>query len=355
MAISTSLSTNNRSGMFNKIFAIFINLSLLYGTMFSAALAKFPTPYNSQAISSDRINHLSEYNTGSKIGRELAFGCSIFIGTVIAIGEPVGNPDKERVFAKIDMAVDEWLWNAQTDHDSSIEIYKAIQPETYDARGPWSLWEDVNLSVGRQLLVVLRGENMRKQRVSEGKASNLAFVLSKDDLFPAIRETLVQHARYVQNPNEIENAPERLKIKNNFIFSGYLVSYLDEGTVLNDRQVFALIKLLGNDCIPTSGWSTVSRSLIKAMSREYNPLSNSTRNAITEALIVAASSDNLRLAKEGLTSLAMLNNVNHANIKPFMNNEQRHKLIENYRRCFGNNNDEDEINIYSKFRLRLNE
>jgi hypothetical protein len=318
------------------------SLLLLISVMSSMATTN-PKGYSFEIETSDSDSK-REYKIGSEIAQALLIGSSIFIGTVGKVGEPLkelGNKD-DASFAEVDVIVNEWLWGAQNDRGSALRIYKAFPSQAF-RRGPWTLWEGIDLEIGKQLLIVLWGEDMKKKRVAEGKAAELALIVSDEHLFPSIREILVQHARYVQDPNNIENAIKILNSKDDFIFGGYLVSYLTYKSHYTDQEIAILVELLGNKHINETGWFFTAKVLMKVMSRDYQPLSDSTRSTVTEALIVRGSSDDLKLAKQAFMALTMLSDSEEIDITPFLSKEHRRKLIENYRKIF-----RDDLTLYNE-------
>jgi hypothetical protein len=323
--------------MFTKKLAFI--LILLLGFMSGFVKAQSQSEQRDR-IQLDESSHKQQYEIGSNIGQALATGCSIFIGTVSAIGQPIKEfenieDDRSAFYTPLTLNIDESLWGEPNSQSKVLQIYKVSKPKLSLQSGPWRLWENVELRIGKKLLVVLWADNIKKQREHLGKASEQAGIVSEEQFFPVIREILRHHDRYLQNPDQIEQFGKLLNTEYDFIFSGYLISYLSVKVSYTDKEVSTLIKLLGSNHTTQTGWFFTAKTLTRSIVSEYSTLSPTMRNNAIEALVIAASSNNSNLAKQGISFLIFLTDVNkELNIQSFLNTDRKNKITGNYNKFF---------------------
>jgi hypothetical protein len=90
-------------------------------------------------------------------------------------------------------------------------------------------------------------------------------------------------------------------------------------------------RLIGNSHIPEAYWRFLEIPLLRAMTNDDFPASEATRNQVAERLIVAGSESNAALAKTALRILVALSDGGSINITPFLSDNQRQRLIKNYK------------------------
>lgn len=313
-------------------------LSILLVVFHGAILASTHVVENklNQALSANS-NILQQqqfrYEVGRKLGDALARGCFIFTGTVHEVVSPAASEDTNSTisYATVGVNVDEVLWGEAPNSQAKVFLQKATPPtrNKYDA-GPWSTWRNVDLEVGKKLIVALWNKDVQKP-VYNDKPDDIVLIVSDESLFPTIREVVAFHERNLQGRAGV-NAFEPLESGGDPIISGYLIAYLSRRAVSRDVNAEAMIlsSLLNNSSLPEAGFFDVARELGIILSRGDDALTDATRNSVTEALVVAGASENIKLARNAITTLTRLTSDNRIDVSSFLNDERRRKLVKNY-------------------------
>lgn len=279
---------------------------------------------------------MEEFGLGRNVAAYLVKGCVIFAGTIQAVGEPekeagVDDDTRAMLTRRIDIRVDEWIYGEHRGGENIRLVYAARPIFTKTSLGPWSAWGGVDpsdLQVGRRLFVI-RWAEQASRPTWLGKPQDIALVLPGKNLFASIRNIVATHTQLKQSPEEVEKALQLLREKKDPIFAGYLVTYLMEGESLRNVNEAAthLRSLLGNQHIPEPAWKDIADWFVSNFYR----LSDETRKSVTETLVVAASSEDKKLAESGIAALIRLGDGKLLEMRPFLTPDRRGKLGENYR------------------------
>ncbi len=169
-------------------------------------------------------------------------------------------------------------------------------------------------------------------RAYRGKSIDASFVVSDLSLFPAVRQALSWHKRYLQNPDEFLSVAGLVNSSNESVFLGYLVTFLWRGGTFGNRDVEALAlgRLLETSSLNDLPSRLVRLSLTRLMSSDMRPVSDATRRELTENLVVIGSGDNQNRAAEAIRVLLQLIDNNQLVIAPYLTPERQRKLVENY-------------------------
>ncbi|HEY6231937.1 MAG TPA: hypothetical protein VIW64_11780 [Pyrinomonadaceae bacterium] len=277
-----------------------------------------------------------EFELGQKLGTALADNSSIVFGTVRGVLAPVRDAEgadaaNTASSTKVQLAVDEWLWAAPEKKTTELQLLRLTPPERqkYD-NGPWSAWKDAQVAAGNKLIVVLYPKQAGN-RAYRGKPYDVALVVSDVSMFPAIREALYRHDRYLRNPGELAAAGAGLVSQP--LLLGYTVSYLWRGGSYGNRdnEALALERLLENRELPEPAVSLIKLTLPRFMSSELRSLSDATRRSLLESLVVAGANEDAKVATRAISVLLRLSDRNQLDIAPYLNPERQRKLAENYR------------------------
>jgi hypothetical protein len=272
------------------------------------------------------------FELGQRLGECLVRGCVVFTSVVQSLGTPQKEPgvaDEARAVMTrtVDIKVGEWLYGQGS--EQSVQLIHAVRPAvTKTSVGPWSAWEGVTLNVGGQLLVALWSADAPRATWM-GKPEDVAMVVSDTSLFTAIRDAISQQLRFERDPDEVSRAPQLLRDKPDVLFRTYLLTYLMEGEATRDVDKAAgiLSGLLGQELIPVQARSAVADWLASTFYR----LSEPTRKAVTEALVVSANADDASVANPALTVLIRLGDLQLLNLRPALTPARQRKIAENYR------------------------
>ena len=270
------------------------------------------------------------FKVGNELGWALAEDCSIFSGTVLKI-RPLtkeANRDDSVVekHTKVDVRIDEWLWNRRPDVGSAIPLDQTIVPENrrLGSEGR-TVWDDVDVQVGGRLIVALR-------RNSDGPRKYV-FVVSDVSLFPTIGVVLMWHRQFLTNPSLLVSVPELGGDNIGPLFLGYFASYLWRGGSFGNRdeEATALGKLL-TSARPVA----ISPGLIRIALQHYlmsdsNPLSRAAQQSVTESLVIAASGEDLTLAEQAISLLIQLAHKGKLEMRPYLSADRTRRLSLNFR------------------------
>jgi hypothetical protein len=295
-------------------------------------LGTWPTvsqPRTSSAASVPAIDPL-QFKVGSELGWALAENCSIFSGTVLRVGPLMKDAKVEDsnavLHASVDVRIDEWLWNQRPDLGTTIQLDQRIVPEKrrFSSEGR-SVWDDVDVQPGARLIVALRR--------NENAARKYVFVVSDVNLFPAIGVTLMWHRQHLSHPSSLVSARELANDNTNPFFLGYFGSYLWRGGSFGNRdeEAIALGKLLARTG-PVAGSSGLIRvALQRYVMSDSKPLSRAAHQSVTESLVIAGSSEDLKLAEQAITLLIRLAQARKLEMRSYLTADYSRRLSMNFR------------------------
>ena len=275
---------------------------------------------------------MQRFGVGQILGDCLVKGCTVFIGTIQAVGPSANAPgetdDRRAVKIRtVDIKVDEWLYAREA--VSTVQLLHATRPAmTKTAEGPWEAWEGVTLDVGGKLLVA-RWAKDAPRPTWLGKPHDVAFVTSDQNLFGPVREMVGRHQQFKADPSQLDKIPELLRDKPDPLFAGYFVTYLmnSEGVRNIDRAAILLSALLGHEAVPGPARTDIAGWLVSSFYRLAAPA----RRAVTETFVLLASGNDGERADPALGALVRLGDLKMLDLKPFLTPERQRKLLEKYR------------------------
>jgi hypothetical protein len=275
---------------------------------------------------------------GWTLGSCLISDYSVFIGTVRELSGPDQQPTKSAgpkslFYSRVRIKVDEWLYGEpqQSRPVLKLDHVPFITGPVINSESPESRWREVELRVGSQLLIAFDPKKTKSQEPLK-EIDRYSLAVSNTGLIGTIRATLANHARYVKNPDEMLDAPKILDTQSNRVFAGYLMSYLrGKGEEHTDTAAIVLSQLIGNSHFPEEAWRLFEAPLIRAMSNNNYPVSEAARHQVTQVLVTSSCGDKAALAKITLRILVILSDSNDVNVKPFLTQSCREKIIKNYR------------------------
>lgn len=279
----------------------------------------------------DNSERLKRFVMGRKLGDCLLRGCIIFSGSIKSVGRiekepPTGDPLRAMMTRKVSIQVGEWLYGRR--EEKRVELRYAARPTmTKTSLGPWEAWEGVRLAPGAQLIVIL-WLNEADKPIWQGKPDGVALVVSDSKFFDPIREIAAQQKRFEHNPGEANKITELLAEKEDSLIKGYLLTYLmdGEGAHDTDRAARTLSGLLNSDQLPEYGRGPIADWLASTFYR----FNNATRQAVTEAVVTAASAESRTVADPAISVLVSLGDNQMLNMKPYLSQELRRRLAKNY-------------------------
>ena len=280
----------------------------------------------------DSEREMERFGVGQRLGDCLVRGCVVFTGVVRSLGplkpEP-GEPDERRAVMTrtVDIKVSEWLYGQGT--GDTVELLYAARPSlTKTGAGPWLAWEGVSLEVRGELLVA-RWAKEAPRPSWLGTPEDVALAASDRSLFAPVREAITRHRQFEHDPGEVAKTRQLLREKQDSVLKGYLLTYLMDGEGVRnvDRAAAILSGVLGYESLPGPARSAVADWLAST----FYLLTEATRKAATEALVVSASTDDTGIANAALSVLVRLGDMQLLNLKPLLTPERERKIAENYR------------------------
>lgn len=251
-------------------------------------------------------------------------------GTVLKVGPLTKDANVEDsnavLHASIDVRIDEWLWNQRPDLGNAIQLDQSIVTgkRRLSSEGR-SVWDDVDVQAGGRLIVALRTDQNAPRKY--------VFVVSDVNLFPAIGVTLMWHRQYLSNSSSLVSAPELTNDSTNPFFLGYFATYLWRGGSFGNRdeEAMALGKLLTRSA-PVAGSSGLIRvALQRYVMNDSKSLSKSAHQSVTESLVIAGSSEDLKPAEQAITLLIRLAQQRKLEMRPYLTADRRRRLSMNFR------------------------
>jgi len=291
-----------------------------------------------EAVSVQDINY--ESRVGWILAGCLIRGCSIFVGTVREVVGPEQQAKSADLnsssYSKVSMRIDKWVYGEPQQWEHYVQLDQ-VPIELSAGRAvlhQGDVWRDVRLEVGKRLLVVFPlPPPLTENHEALNRIDRYGLVVSNEKLFPVIQATVTNHSRYAHKPEEMVDVPDLLNARNDYIFSGYLVSYFwaKGGNENTDIEAAVISQLIGNSHVPEGYWRFLEAPLVRAMTDNDSPVSEATRNQVTNSLIAAGCSENSGLARSGLRILIVVTDSGNIDVKPFLTEKQRRKLIRNYK------------------------
>jgi hypothetical protein len=272
---------------------------------------------------------------GWTLGSCLIGDCSVLIGTVRELRSPAPASAEPRslFYPTVRISVDEWLYGEPPQARAVLTLNRVpfVSGPVVNSESPESRWRGVELRVGSKLLIAFDLAKA-KERNPLKEIDRYSLAVSDSALIGTIRTTLGHHARYVKNPDEMADAPKILAEQSNRVFAAYLMSYLRaKGEEHTDTTALVLSQLVGDRHFPEEARRSFEAPLIRAMSNDSSPVSEATRNQVTQALVTLSCSDEAALARNALRVLVILSDGNAVNVRPWLTQDCREKIIKNYK------------------------
>ena len=292
-----------------------------------------------EAVSVQDINY--ESRVGWILAGCLIRGCSIFIGTVREVVRPEQQAKSADLnsssYSKVSMRIDKWVYGEPQQWEHYVQLDQ-VPIELSAGRAvlhQGDVWRDVKLEVGKRLLVAFSPATTigRENHEASNRIDRYGLVVSNEKLFPVIQATVSNHSRYAHKPEELLDAPDLLNARIDYILSGYLVYYFwaKGGNENTDIEAAVISQLIGNSHVPEGYWRFLEAPLVRAMTNNDSPVSEATRNQVTNSLIAAGCSGNSGLARSALRVLILVTDSGNIDVEPFLTEERRRKLIRNYK------------------------
>ena len=277
-------------------------------------------------------SHAQDETQGGDLGLALSRGCSITAGTVLKVGEPkyaAGVPSNQSpVWRDISFRVDSLLYGEQPAAGQRIGLTNVTAPAIGKfGMGPWSVWSDVQASVGGKWVVVLWGEKAQRPTWN-GEPSQIALVLDQTRFLALVRHSIDLWNQLAQSPPTppgflrlIDENPQPFQ-------EGLMVAFLNEKEFLAEPELSArmAVAVLSKPVLVPRLRSEVAGAIVQNFYR----LSNTARSDVTEALTVAAGSGDKRVYEHSLATLIRLGNAKLLDMKPFLTPERRSSVSSNY-------------------------
>lgn len=284
-----------------------------------------PRPSGAAKISNDDA---VKFKVGNALGWALAVDCSVFSGTVSNVEPQKKDANVESSIAvkhaKVDVRIDEWLWNRRPEVGTAIPLDQTIVPENrrLSSEGR-TVWDDVDVQVGGRLIVALR-------RNTDGPRKYV-FVVSDVNLFPTIEVVLTWHRQFLTNPSLLVSAP-KLGNESTF-FLGYFASYLWRGGSFGNRdeEATALGNLLTRTPSVAGSSGIIRITLRRFMMSDSKPLSRAAHHSVSESLVIAASSEDLTVAEPAISLLIQLAEKRKVEMRPYLTSDRTRRLNMNFR------------------------
>jgi hypothetical protein len=294
--------------------ALFFTFSLVGNSFWTIAHEKRSFQQQTQFAneSEDEIEDY-QYTIGFRLATAFSDNCSFLIGSV-----------DNFIDQKVELIIEEQLWGKKIDEPRVELNYVTPRTDFRTRRSARSPWDYVNVQKGNKLFVTLcNSSGLRRNWV----------VISDETLFSTVRELIKYHDKFQQNPDIILAADKLLAKQDNFIFAGYVTTYL-RGGVFSRAKNTALVfsQLLGNSKVPKTTWAFAQITLRSILTREgEKALTNETRDLVISRVVDLGSSDN-KAAEQAIRLLVSLAEKDKIDLKSFLDKEKRDKLRQNYQK-----------------------
>lgn len=271
-----------------------------------------------------RNNEVTDYQfrIGEKIGSSFSNRCSSFIGVIDDFHDQ-----------KIDVIVQEQLWGDEV-KEKKVQL-NYIPPRQNSRYYGYSPWDYVEIQKGGKLFISSCGNNVGSQIYK--------IIVSKEELFPSIREVIAYNTRLEQNSSVLLEIPQLISTKDNFVFAGY-VSLLLRGGSPNNKENAAIVlsQLLGERNVPPVVWAYARIAMRQLLViKGEDALSPETHNLVIDRLVDIGSSNNKSAEQVIILFLEVAAQNNNLNIKPFLNENKRRGLLRNYQNYITKNNSQN--------------
>ncbi len=288
---------------------------------------------NERSVGSTDSKSTREYTVGYRLGECLvAGGCRVFIGTIRRIGnaEPEAGVEAKKavVYRNLDLAVDEWLVSSSDEERATINLTSAARPAfTKTTIGPWTAWQEADLTQGGKLLVGLWGKKAQRE-VWGGTPLEVALATSDSQALLVLRTIIEAHKRYEAAPEDFVNVTQQLEASFDNFLLGYVMAYAKKKVTTSnvDNIARVLSRLQKNQKVPEYVQNEIPYELLG----NFRWLSDEPRQAATEALVGAGASDNASVAEAAVEVLVRLSNDKSFDVRPFLTSERKRKLIQRY-------------------------
>jgi len=275
---------------------------------------------------------------GLILSKALLRDCGAFVGRLVEVVEPehqAKTVDRRRLsYAKVTISVEEWLYGERQHYADVLQLEQVpvVSGLMYGSEYRGAVWRDVQVKVGKKLLVFFHPKASQAAEM-QTTIDRYDLVVSKETLFPAIRDTLSRHTQLTQDPDQVLGATNWLNTDQYKVLSGYLVYHLwaTAGHDHLDSAAIVLSQLMGDERIQQSGWWLLEMPLVRVMSDGETRLSDAARTQAMQNLVKAGCSQNTALAKSALRVMTLLSEVGHLDLEPFLTEGCRQKLENNYR------------------------
>jgi hypothetical protein len=328
--------------------AMSFNRSSLLIILLIAGPAVLAASWNGESHERDRQlqarNEASEQDkgygawVGATLSRVLLRDSAALVGRLQAV---VG-PDEEQAqpvdprlqsYSEVTVAIEEWLYGDQQQyanvlHLEQVPVYRGVG---YGSQYRGAVWRDVDLNTDSRVLVFFYPKSSPEAKVRMS-IDRYGLVVSKEWLFPAIKETLRRHTQLAKDPDRILDAPNWLNDDKYNVVGGYLVNYLWVAAAHDhpDSTAIALSRLMGNNHLVESQWRMLEMPLVGVLAGHYISLSPSVRGQVMEMLVNAGCSEDSNLAKSALRVLTLLGEAGQLDLRSFLIGDNRQKLSKNY-------------------------
>lgn len=271
-------------------------------------------------------NENYDYELGEKLADSILSGCSIFTGSIQEIrpiSDNVNKNSKQEIEKKIIFFIENWLRGERVFSENIIELdyYLSLNRKNPQEN---SVWQNVKVDVGKQLLIAYCPD--------KNVAKKYGLVTSEEKYFQSIKEVIDYQARYENDKNILLEVPQILNTKDDFIFAGYINTYIWRMGTIGDVDNFALVlaSLLGSKTVPSNEWRIVGSNL------QYlivgNALKAATRDEIANKLVELGSSEGESEVELAIGLLVHLSSKDNFDLNKFLSNQQRLGLKQNYQK-----------------------
>lgn len=256
----------------------------------------------------------SQFLAGQKVAELFLRQCSLLTGKI-------ENIDNQQV----EFTVYENLWTSgKRKKESESKFVIPVKDFRLDSESSPS-WKDLTLQLGRKLIVseCPKSNNIEKR---------IELISDKIQILPSIKEIVFFHSKYRENVSSLQ-VYELFKDPIDYLFVGYIATFLSRGgfVIDQDKAAMVLAKLFEIPQIPDNGKSFITltlRHLLNKVGKEA--LESTTQDFIFSELLQLGSSDNKEVEQVFWLFLTLAEK-DQLNIKPYLNKENRSKIIKNYR------------------------
>jgi hypothetical protein len=255
-----------------------------------------------------------EYKIGERLATSFSRNCSLLIGKIEAFSEP-----------NVDLRIEEHLWGEKPAGEKVRLKYSAPRLNARLNSESFSPWINVDHEKGNRLFLSSCGADDEQ---------NYRIIVSREALFPAIRDVVASYVRLTQNPANLLETPQRLDESDNFVFAGFIISYL-RGNRAGDRDNAAIVlaKMIDSNKLPPIG-RAYSRIILRQLlvKSGENALLPESRNSVFKNLVEIGSGDYGDAVEQAIILLRELADKGKMQIESFLDEGKRRNLLINYRK-----------------------